>query len=213
MDKNYWKKIYSKQSEEEKPSLFACFISDTLGIKGKRIVELGCGNGRDAIFFANNNARLVEAIDQCDNIINLLTLRFQQIKNLGFRCLDFTCLEDIANEMKYDIVYSRFTLHSISKEQEKNVIQWALRNLNPKGKFCVEARGQKNEIYGIGLPVEGESDAFILNNHYRRFLHFDTLCKDLVSTGFNLDFAKEQKGFAPYNGQDETFIRIIASKP
>ena len=213
MDKNYWEKIYSKQSEEEKPSLFAHFIADTIGIAGKRLIELGCGNGRDAIYFANTGTSHVEAVDQCDNIINLLVHRFQQINNLCFRCEDFTYMEDVYEEKKYDIVYSRFTLHSISKTQEKNVIEWAYRNLNPNGRLCIEVRGQRNEIYGIGIPVEGESDAFILNDHYRRFLHFESFCEELTSIGFVLSFAKEQKGFAPYHGQDETFIRIIATKP
>lgn len=211
MDKKYWEKVYSKQTEEEKPSLFAVFIAENLGIYGKELVELGCGNGRDAVYFANVGAKHVDAIDQCENIINLLTHRFQQIKNLSFHCEDFTCME--TKERKFDIIYSRFTLHSISKEQEQNVIQWAYQNILSGGSFCIEVRGQKNEIFGVGIPVEGETDAFILNDHYRRFLHFESFCKELTSLGFILNFAKEQKGFAPYNGQDETYIRIIATKP
>ena len=208
MDKNYWRNIYSKQSEGEQPSFFARYIAETLDIEGKTLIELGCGNGRDAIFFANADAH-VTAIDQCDNIIELLDLRFQKVDNLKFICTDFTCMDD---STKYDIVYSRFTLHSISKVQEKNVVNWAYRNLKPNGKLCIEVRGQKNEIYQVGIPVDGEPDAFILNDHYRRFIHFETFCKELESLGFKLDFAKEQKGFAPYNGTNETYIRVIASK-
>lgn len=208
MDKNYWKDIYSKQSEGDRPSLFAQYIVDTLDIEGKRLIELGCGNGRDAIYFANANA-LVTAIDQCDNIIELLNYRFQKVSNLQFKCTDFTCLND---STPYDIVYSRFTLHSISKDQEENVVNWAYRNLNPDGKLCIEVRGQKNEIYQVGTPVEGEPDAFILDDHYRRFIHFESFCKELEHIGFKIDYAKEQKGFAPYNGTDETYIRVIASK-
>lgn len=190
------------------PSLFARYIAETLEIDGKSIIELGCGNGRDAIFFANANA-LVTAIDQCDNIIELLNYRFQKVSNLQFKCTDFTCLND---STPYDIVYSRFTLHSISKDQEENVVNWAYRNLNPDGKLCIEVRGQKNEIYQVGTPVEGEPDAFILDDHYRRFIHFESFCKELEHIGFKIDYAKEQKGFAPYNGTDETYIRVIASK-
>ncbi|MCR5645159.1 MAG: class I SAM-dependent methyltransferase [Bacteroidales bacterium] len=209
MDKNYWKNIYSKKSEEEKPSLFALYVSETLQLAGKKVIELGCGNGRDAIFFANDNAAKVVAIDQCENIIELLQHRFQRLNNLQFICLDFTNLDD---STQYDIVYSRFTLHSISKEQEEKVLRWAFRNLNPNGKLCIEVRGQKNEIYQVGTPVDGEPDAFILNDHYRRFLHFETLCEELKAIGFRIDFAAEEKGFAPFNGQDETYIRVIGSK-
>ena len=208
MDKNYWKNIYSKQSEGERPSLFAIYIADNYDLEGKNLIELGCGNGRDAIYFANVNA-IVNAIDQCDNIIELLNYRFQKVDNLHFKCLDFTSLDD---DTSYDIVYSRFTLHSISKEQEAQVLRWAHRNLTGGGKLCIEVRGQKNEIFRVGTPVDGEPDAFILNDHYRRFIHFDTLCEELKTLGFSIDYAREQKGFAPYNGTDETYIRIIATK-
>lgn len=208
MDKNYWKNIYSQQSESERPSLFAQYIVDTYGVENKKLIELGCGNGRDAIYFANANA-IVDAIDQCDNIIELLQHRFQKLNNLQFKCLDFTNLD---SNSKYDIVYSRFTLHSISKQQESKVLRWAYYNLNTNGKLCIEVRGQKNEIYQVGIPVESEPDAFILNDHYRRFLHFESLCNGLKSIGFNIEFAAEKKGFAPFNGQDETYIRVIGSK-
>lgn len=210
MDKNYWKNIYSRQSEDDRPSLFAQYIIEEVGVDGKNIIELGCGNGRDAICFANANARQVVAVDQCDNIIELLNRRFQKVGNLQFKCLDFTRMDDFA---KYDIVYSRFTLHSISKAQEESVVGWAYRNLNPNGLLCIEVRGQKNEIFQVGIPVEGEPDAFILNDHYRRFIHFESFCQQLSSIGFRIDFAAEQKGFAPYRGQNETYIRILASKP
>lgn len=208
MDKNYWHNIYSRQSEGEMPSLFAKYVAETLDIEEKTLVELGCGNGRDAIFFANANAQ-VTAIDQCENIIELLDSRFKKVDNLHFICQDFTSLDE--NE-KYDIIYSRFTIHSISKEQEIKVVNWAYRNLNANGKLCIEVRGQKNEIYKVGEPVAGEPDAFILNDHYRRFINFESFCKELEGIGYRLDFAKEQKGFAPYNGDDETYIRIIATK-
>ena len=209
MDKDYWKDIYSKQSEGEMPSLFAKDIVETLHIEGKTLIELGCGNGRDAIYFANANAAQVVAVDQCENIIDLLKYRYQRVGNLQFKCLDFTSMDD---GQHFDVVYSRFTLHSISKNQEEKVSRWAYRNLNPGGSFCIEVRGQKNEIFGVGQPVEGEPDAFILNDHYRRFIHLDNFCESLKRLGFRIDFAKERKGFAPYNGTNETYIRIIAKK-
>lgn len=209
MDKEYWKKIYKQQNEESKPSLFAEYIADSVGIEGKKIIELGCGNGRDAVYFANQDA-LVTAVDQCENIIEMLQNKFMKIGDLHFVCDDFTHL---GTSDSFDIVYSRFTLHSISSEQEDLVLNWAKQHLNSGGHFCIEVRGQKNEIYKVGTPVVGEPDAFVLNDHYRRFINFDNFCTKLQQLGFIINYAAEEKGFAPYNGENETYIRIIAQKP
>ena len=208
MDFNYWEQYYLKQNAELMPSLFAHYVADLLKDTHSDIVELGCGNGRDSVFFAKQGHN-VDAIDQCYNEICFLIKQYQDIDNLDFRCDDFT---DLVDDEPYDVVYSRFTLHSVNKEQEKRTLEWAYRNLKKGGLLCIEVRGQKNEIYKVGEPVENDADAFILDNHYRRFLNFNNLCDDLKNLGFSLDFAAEDKDFAPYNGQNETYIRVIARK-
>ncbi len=208
MDKNYWETFYSKQNAELKPSLFARFVADNFMHEKKTYVELGCGNGRDAIFFANKGLA-VTAIDQCQSEIKFLTNRYQNLPNIQFVCNDFTSLED---NHKFDLVYSRFTLHSITAAEEAKVLSWAHRNLSAGGFFCIEVRGKKNEIYQKGEPVSGEKDAFIYNEHYRRFLDFDELKKSLSALGFQIEYAKEEKGFAPFNGENETYIRVIAKR-
>lgn len=207
MDKEYWKKIYMQQNEEHKPSLFARHIAENFGVEGHKLIELGCGNGRDSIFFSRLGAE-VTAIDQCENAIDFMQPLIG--KGIRFECCDFTRMNDCP--APFDIVYSRFTLHSISAMEERRVVGWAHRNLAGSGLFCIEVRGQKNEIYRFGEPVEGEPDAFVYNSHYRRFLNFDSFCEELRNHGFEIVYAAEQKGFAPYNGTDETYIRVIAQK-
>jgi len=208
MDFNYWEQYYLKQNAELMPSMFAHYVANLLKNKHADILELGCGNGRDSVFFAKQGHN-VDAIDQCYNEICFLMNQYKNIENLDFICDDFT---DMVDDKLYDVVYSRFTLHSVSDEQEKHTLQWAYRNLKKDGLLCIEVRGQKNEIYKMGEAVENEEDAFIYNNHYRHFLNFNNLCDDLKKLGFFLDFAAEDKGFAPFNGQNETYIRVIARK-
>lgn len=207
MDKEYWKRIYMQQNEEHQPSLFAKHIAETYGVESRKLIELGCGNGRDSIFFARMGAD-VTAIDQCENAVTFMQPLIG--KGIWFECRDFTKMSDYSS--LFDIVYSRFTLHSISAQEEKQVVEWAHRNLENGGLFCIEVRGQKNEIYRLGEPVDSEPDAFVYNNHYRRFLNFDSFCEELRNHGFEIVYAAEQKGFAPYNGTDETYIRVIAQK-
>lgn len=209
MDKEYWEKFYANQNSDQQPSLFAKFVFENGYVnKNELLIELGCGNGRDSVFMANNKVN-VYSTDQCVHEINFLSERFSYLSNIKFVVADFTQLDDF---QQFDIVYSRFTLHSIKADEQERVLNWAYRNLNDKGRFCIEVRGHKNEIFKKGEPVENEENAFIYNRHYRRFLKFEELCANLEKEGFKIEFAKEEKGFAPYKGEDETYIRVIAIK-
>jgi tellurite methyltransferase len=208
MDKVYWENFYKMQNEELEPSLFAKYVRENFAREGNFLVELGCGNGRDAIFFADEGLNVC-AIDQCENEIKSLTLKCKKLTNLTFFAADFSNLKDVEPA---DIIYSRFTLHAITKEQECRTLGWAYRNLSKGGYLCIEVRGQKNEIYKWGEKVENEDDAYTYNSHYRRFLNFEMLCIFIKQLGFLIIFAAEKKGFAPFAGKDETYIRIIAKK-
>jgi tellurite methyltransferase len=208
MDKEYWENFYKMRNEDLKPSLFAKYVRKNFAVEGNSLIELGCGNGRDAIFFAGEGLN-VYAVDQCENEIKFLTSEYELFRNLVFRAADFSNLKD-GNLV--DIIYSRFTLHAISKEQESRTLAWAYKNLNKNGYFCIEVRGQKNELYKLGEKVKNENDTYLYNNHCRRFLNFETLCISIKQLGFSIIVAAEEKGFAPFAGEDETYIRIIAEK-
>lgn len=146
MDKTYWEDYYRKQNDDLNPSLFARYVMENIANPNNTLVELGCGNGRDAIYFANEGLQVL-AIDQCETEIKFLQFRHKHLKNLTFQAADFS---DISDNRKFDIVYSRFTLHSVSKEQELRTLAWAYENLKTGGGFCIEVRGQQNEIYQVG---------------------------------------------------------------
>ena len=209
MNKIYWNNYYSKQKQVRQHSLFAQYIAENyLGDEKSSLIELGCGNGRDSIYFGKKGLNVV-AIDQSEKSIDFLQNKFSEVKNLEFKSGDFT---DLKNEKIYDIVYSRFTLHSINSFEQNRVLNWCYNQLNKSGLLCIEVRGKKNELYKKGKKVTDEKDAYIHDNHYRRFLEFDTLCNELKELGFTIEYSKESKGFAPFNNTDDTFIRIIAKK-
>ena len=89
-DKKYWSEFYFNNNElTKKPSLFAQYLVENSVInEGDVLFELGCGNGRDSIFFAKNNID-VTAVDQCDKNISLLN---EQHNNISFISDDFTNL-------------------------------------------------------------------------------------------------------------------------
>ena len=207
MDKRYWKKYYNKKSKPASPSNFAKFVKDKHATEKGRLLELGCGNGRDVIFFSSHGFYVV-GIDQCEDEISFLQKEFGN-KKLKFISGDFTNLE---HDEEYDYIYSRFTLHSISEKEESRVINWAYDHLLKGGKFFIEARDLQNEYYGLGEPVKGQKHAYHYEGHFRRFIDLSEIIDKLSSVAFKIDYFAEQSGFAPFEDTDYKYIRTVASK-
>ncbi|MBZ7969318.1 class I SAM-dependent methyltransferase [Campylobacter molothri] len=206
-DRNYWSAFYAKNQEPFEHSLFATFCLKYFK-KDFSILELGCGNGRDALFFAKKGCK-VKALDLCENEIRFLNDNYKN-ENLEFFCVDFC---NFLDDKKYDGIYSRFTLHSISKDQQDKLFKNIPCLLKEKGLLCIEARGKKNSLFGKGERVvnnNGGGYCFIFEEHFRRFLDFDELKQCVKALGLEILYAKEDKGFAPFKNEDDYFIRLIA---
>ncbi len=204
-DLSYWQNYYAAHSHPTEPSLFAVYCMHRYLKPHMNILELGCGNGRDSVYFASQRLR-VTAVDQCQEELDYLTTTYPDVR---FQKADFTCLK---NMKPFNAVYSRFTLHTISQEEETRVFDWAYHHLQQNGYFLIEARGQKNELYRKGTPVADQPDAFVYENHFRRFLNVPATVKKLEHHGFNILLAEEKPGFAPRQNENQIFCRLIAQK-
>lgn len=64
MDKSYWDTFYAANKGVNEPSLFARWVLEQVETD-KKIVDMGCGNGRDSIYFMENGMQ-VYAVDASD---------------------------------------------------------------------------------------------------------------------------------------------------
>ena len=202
----YWNQYYKNRLCPQDPSPFAQYVA-TLTDPGRRLVELGCGNGRDAVFFAARGLQ-VTALDLSQEAVSQLNRR--DVANAQFLCGDFVN-SDVHRPASYDYAYSRFTLHSINRNQEQVLLSNVFRGLRPGGKLFIEVRGVHDPLFGKGKQVE--HNAFFYDNHYRRFLVLDELTASLEQRGFRVEYAQERTGFAPYGSDDPPVIRVVAAKP
>jgi len=205
-DTEYWNHYYSNHMAPETPSLFAQWVVSDLQ-KGKNLLELGCGNGRDSLFFYRNGMN-VTAVDASECTIELLRKTHKE-DNICFICDDFVCSTAIFAG-QYQYVYSRFSLHAINDEQETEVINNVYRVLKQGGKMYIEVRSVQDELYGKGERVG--RDSYFYEGHFRRFLRIEELVDKLKNSGFKILYAREDYGFAPYNGTNPPIIRVVASK-
>ncbi len=202
----YWNQYYKNQICPTQPSPFARYAA-TLVDPGKHLVELGCGNGRDAVYFAAQGLH-VTAIDMSREAIE--ELQGRGVANAEFIQGDFVNAP-IHGGGAYDYAYSRFTLHSINESQEKVLLNNLFRGLRDGGKLFVEVRSIHDPLYGKGRLVG--RNAYFYDNHYRRFLVLEELTAALERTGFRVEYAQEAQGFAPYGNSDPPVIRVVAAKP
>lgn len=205
-DSNYWNKYYKEKKAPIHPSLFAQFVGANI-LKGRNLLELGCGNGRDSLYFYEIGMN-VTAIDASSDSIDHL-LAHHKNDDICFICDDFVCASTIYSG-QYDYCYSRFSLHAINESQETEVIQNVYKVLKDGGRFYIEVRSIHDELYGKGKKV-GE-DSYFYDGHFRRFIRKETLEKKLQTIGFNLVYSEEKTGFAPYGESDPPVIRIIVEK-
>jgi SAM-dependent methyltransferase len=205
----YWETFWANAHPDiQGPTTFAQDCMRHLRA-GERLFELGCGNGRDALFFAASGLHVI-ASDRCGVAIARLSLMARVLAQPP-TCIvaDMGALGD-EHAQALDAVYSRFTLHAVSRATASRALAWAARSLQPGGRFFIEVRSVLGSLYGVGEPVE--RDAFLYNDHYRRFVRKDELCDELAGLGLALTEVVESAGIAVYKDDDPVVIRVVATR-
>jgi SAM-dependent methyltransferase len=148
-----------------------------------RIVDVGCGNGRDAIHLANLGF-VVTGIDNSSTPPNE--------PNFSFVQGDFVT----ADLSDFDLVYSRFSYHSITNEQQALFLTGI-----PEGAYlALECRAED-----ATSPHHGCS-------HYRNPVTQQDLARRLEAMGFTILQAEERRGCAVYKGEDPRCVRVLARR-
>lgn len=202
-DKYYWEQYYKKNPNPVDPSTFAKFTSGFL-LPEKSLIELGCGNGRDSVFFANKGVN-VTAIDQVETEMDYLNHKYS-LYNLDFKADDFT---NLGTDKTYDYVYSRFTLHSINEEAEYRVLKWIGSQLNDNGLFFLEVRSINDPMFHKGEKISSTEN---VTTHYRRYLDFEETINKIERNGLTIVYRLESQGLSVYKDDDPMLIRLVAKK-
>jgi ubiquinone/menaquinone biosynthesis C-methylase UbiE len=142
---------------------FAYEVQDRIA-PHSRILELGCGAGDDAAFFASNEHEVV-ATDVSVPLLDIAAQRFADIKNLEFRHADISQPLNVGGQ-SCDVVYARFSLHYFDDDTTMTLfseIAWVLR---PGGQLF-SCKSTNDPLYGKGTLLG--PDRFELDGHARHF--------------------------------------------
>lgn len=201
----HWSKYYSQAKVPDSPSLFAQYCLPLFENR-QRILEIGCGNGRDAQYFLKQNLSVV-AIDKSPAAIDHCKAAIQSEKAQFLCCETSEVAEHISKP--FEVIYSRFSIHAMTISEENTAITAASKLIEKNGLFCIECRSINDPMANKGEVL---SPAERVDGHYRRFIVMDELADKLVKNGFSIVYSKESTGFAPHKDEDPMVIRMIAKK-
>jgi len=175
-------------------------------------VELGCGNGRDSFFFAEKGNNVI-GIDQSDTVIGINNARVPEFivgGKLQFVADDFT-KPNLAKyaAVKANVVYSRFTLHSITEDEQANVVSWVYDYLPPGGLFLIECRTKNDPMLTKGKRLS-ENEA--VTDHYRRFLDASAFLSLVLAKGFKARYFIESDNLAVFKDDNPVVARYVLTK-
>lgn len=170
------------------------------------ILELGCGEGNDSFYFANEGHAIV-ATDFSDVAIQQNANRWTH-PNLNFKVQDISQPFQF-NDESFDVIYARLSLHYFTDEITRNIFHEIVRVLKPGGMLCFMCKSVDDHIYGQGEKIE--DDMYERDGHVRHFFSKDYAVKLLDEVGLRQESA--QTGEEMIYDRQSAFIKVIALKP
>jgi ubiquinone/menaquinone biosynthesis C-methylase UbiE len=209
--KGYWDSFYSndKLIRQQPPSQFAAFVASEFN-NFPMIVDVGCGNGRDTLFFAQLGYSTL-GIDRSSAAIAQSTKKIlgsdDNSENHKFICMNVTSLPyalDLIDflSLQKKIIYSRFFLHAITDEEQKSFLDFTYLCMKQGDILALEFR-----------TTEDENRQTVTSAHYRRYIDTSQLVKYLsVFYDLDLDYYASGTGFAKYLTDDAHVAQILLRK-
>ena len=182
---NMWDNTYTKDSAffGEEPSSFAVKCCDIMKKNClKTVLEIGCGQGRDCVFFASKGFE-VTALDYSHVAIGGLLEKVKN-KNLHIDARVYDVKKPLPFENGvFDVVYSHMFFSMRFKFDElKFIFQEIRRVLKNNGLHFFSVRNHHDKFYGKGMMID--DGIYDINGFQIRF--FTTHEIENLSEGFKI---------------------------
>jgi hypothetical protein len=186
---NYWNNFYGNlhNGELSDPSDFCIFVMNYFENDQNiiNVMDAGCGNGRDSYTLAKRYT--VTGIDNSGYTPI-------DVKNCIFKHGDFIEYD----KTEFDLIYSRFTFHSITNSQHEVF----LKSIKKNTYLCIETRSDKSS----------NKDTYYGDSHYRNNTNLKYLENLLKNCDFEIMFIEEGLNMAIYKNENPYCIRSISKK-
>ena len=186
-----WDKVYSNDSAffGEEPSDFAqkCY-SDFKRYDVKRLLELGCGQGRDSVFFASNGLD-VYAVDSSKVAIENINQKIRG-KNISLHLSYFEVRQTLPfDSSHFDAVYSHMFYNMRFTDVELSFLfKESSRVLKNNGLLYFSVRSDNDVLYNKGKKIG--NNIYEINGFQIRFFTKEQI-KSFLANHFEIKTIEE----------------------
>jgi len=165
-----WDNVYSRDESffGENPSHFAVIsFSDFNKQRVKKLLELGCGQGRDTIYFASNDLE-VSTLDSSSVAIKNLERKLTE-KNISIHTRHFDARRGIPfSNNSFDAIYAHMFFNmQFTDDELKFLFSESSRVLKNHGLLYFSVRSNKDQLYNTEKKID--SNIHEINGFQIRF--------------------------------------------
>ncbi len=152
---DYWQNMYSKENIfGTGPTKLAKLAMEIIPKNySSKILEIGCGQGRDAIFFSQNNVR-IDAFDISQNAINFINkIKNEKKLDLLKVFVHNTIIPLDEPNIGYDFAYSNLALQFFDLSNLEKIFDNISTALNNESYFLLSTKKKGDKYYKFGNKI------------------------------------------------------------
>jgi len=200
-----WLEEWKGVTKKLPPNNFARRMYRLITKKHKNLLDLGCGNGRDSVFFASKGLEVTtvdwskSGLEQIQKLVDK-----KKITNLKTVQQDISKLTFKANS--FDIIYAHLSLHYFDDNTTTKIFNTLHSLLKKGGLLFVKCKSVEDALYGHGIKLE--ENMYNYRGHVRHFFDKEYLKSKLsVYTSVQI-----RKSSSVYHRYKSSFVEAVAKK-
>ncbi|MDO8266126.1 MAG: class I SAM-dependent methyltransferase [Candidatus Saccharibacteria bacterium] len=174
--------------------------------KNSRVLELGCGNGRDSAYLAKEGFNVL-ASDFSESVVEKNKEAIGESENLNFSMVDLAQKLPFSEE-SFDCVFANLSLHYFTDKKTREIVVEITRVLKSEGVLMFACK--KVDSVRTGNATEVERDVFVDKKGHALHAFTEDYVKQILLNNFSIQLLEDRD--EEYCGWSSTVVYCVASR-